>query len=106
MGNNLRYRLLGLLAMLGLVMAIGTGAVAEARTGPVAPDGPAAYYCSPPRFQIYHAPGQFGGMLLVDSKTGVTYQRVIVATPNGIDIRWMKIEKFKTLGPNETIQWQ
>jgi hypothetical protein len=78
--------------------------------GPVqAPmSGSACNCCAPPRFQIFHAPKPYGGLLMVDTQTGETYQRIIVNTTNaatgGIDIRWMKIEK-KGPQKNETVLW-
>lgn len=92
---------------LGLALAAGIGTTALAQ-GPVRPEktgGGYEWYCPPPRFQIFHAPGQYGGMMMMDTKTGETYQRIIVATPDGIDIRWLKLERHKKLKTGETIQW-
>ncbi|KIX14068.1 hypothetical protein X474_10565 [Dethiosulfatarculus sandiegensis] len=70
--------------------------------------GSACNCCAPPRFQIFQAPKPYGGLLMVDTQTGETYQRIIVNTTNaatgGIDIRWMKIEK-KGPQKNETVFW-
>ncbi len=57
-----------------------------------------------PRFQIYEAPRPYGGLLMVDTKTGETWQRIIVTTPQGIAIRWLKLER-QGLQPGETILW-
>ncbi len=106
MGVMARKNVLAVLAMVLLLAAVAGVAAAEPNPGPLSPAGTVAYYSAPPRFQIYNAPGQYGGLLLVDTKTGVTYQRVIVATPKGVAIRWLKIDRFKSLAPGETIQWR
>lgn len=63
------------------------------------------YYCPPPRFQIFEAPGPYGGLIMVDTETGESWQRVIVNTDQGIAIRWMKLDPR---GPQkgETILWE
>ena len=63
-------------------------------------------YCPPPRFQIFDAPRPYGGLLMVDTQTGETHQRVIVNTPKGIQIRWLKVERMTAPKPGETILWE
>lgn len=68
--------------------------------------GFAGCYCPPPRFQIFDAPRPYGGLLMVDTQTGETHQRVIVNTPKGIEIRWLKLERMTAPKPGETILWE
>ncbi len=66
----------------------------------------AGCYCPPPRFQIFQAPKPYGGMIMVDTQSGQSWQRVIVNTPEGIRIRWVelpRVQKFPV--GNETIMW-
>ncbi|MCB2226527.1 MAG: hypothetical protein KQH53_07590 [Desulfarculaceae bacterium] len=90
-----------------LVLALLTAAPALAAPPSVTPQGSALSLYSPaPRFQIFQAPRPYGGMLMVDTKTGQSWQRVIVNTPQGIQIRWVelkRVDKFPT--GNETILW-
>lgn len=60
--------------------------------------------CPPPRFQIFTAPKPYGGLLMVDTKTGDSFQRIIVNTPKGIEIRWLKLE-VKSLQKGESVLW-
>jgi len=62
-------------------------------------------YVYPPRFQIYQAPEPYGGLVMLDTQTGQTYQRVVVSTPQGIRIRWMKVER-KPPQKGEKILWK
>lgn len=68
--------------------------------------GIAGVYASPPRFQIYEAPRPYGGLIMLDTQTGESYQRVIVNTPQGIEIRWIRLDRSKGVQPNETILWE
>ncbi|MCA1905942.1 MAG: hypothetical protein LDL11_05050 [Desulfarculus sp.] len=68
--------------------------------------GIAGVYASPPRFQIYEAPRPYGGLIMLDTQTGDSYQRVIVNTAQGIEIRWIKLDRSKGVQPNETILWE
>ena len=63
-------------------------------------------YASPPRFQIYEAPRPYGGLIMLDTQTGDSFQRVIVNTPQGIDIRWIKLDRTKGVQPNESVLWE
>ena len=63
-------------------------------------------YTQPPRFQIFTAPHPYGGLLMVDTKTGESWQRVIINTPKGISIRWMKLTKDEPFKKDETILWR
>jgi hypothetical protein len=67
--------------------------------------GAADGYCPPPRFQIFDAPRPYGGLLMVDTQTGESYQRVIMNTPQGIQIRWLKLDRMVAPKPGETILW-
>ncbi|MFH1057688.1 MAG: hypothetical protein V1797_03280 [Pseudomonadota bacterium] len=78
------------------------GLAAEART----PGGAGGVYATPPRFQIFEAPRPYGGLIMLDTQTGESFQRVIVNTPQGIEIRWIKLERMKGMQPNETILWE
>lgn len=70
-----------------------------------APPGGWTYCCNPPRFQIFQAPSPYGGLIMLDTKTGESWQRIIVNTPKGISIRWMKLER-RGPGKGESILWQ
>jgi len=67
--------------------------------------GTVGCYCQPPRFQIFDAPRPYGGLLMVDTQTGESFQRVILNTPQGIQIRWMKLDRMVAPKPGETILW-
>lgn len=74
--------------------------------GPMPDQGKAKYlYGTPPRFQIFTAPNPYGGLLMLDTQTGVSYQRVIVNTPQGIEIRWLKLKTIESIPPGQTILW-
>lgn len=62
------------------------------------------WYCPAPRYQIFQAPNPYGGMLMLDTQTGQSWQRVIVNTPKGVAIRWIKLHRREP-GPGETILW-
>ncbi len=85
-------------------LAIPLAALPALAKGP-AQKGYAGFTCQPPRFQIFEAPQPYGGLIMLDSKTGESWQRIIVNTPAGIQIRWMKLHQG---GPKtgETILWQ
>jgi hypothetical protein len=84
------------LALAGLLLA-APAAAQTAKQG-------AAWSCPPARFQIFEAPKPYGGLLMVDTQTGESWQRIIVNTKQGIAIRWMKLERGGP-GPGETILW-
>jgi len=69
------------------------------------PKGTTVFVSSPPRFQIFKAKGPYGGLILLDTRTGTTYQRVVVNTGQGIEIRWLKLKKVEEVKPPETILW-
>lgn len=89
-------------------LALLTCAVPAVAAPPsITPQGGAlSLYSPPPRYQIFQAPKPYGGMLMVDTQNGKSWQRVIVNTPQGIRIRWVELprmQKFPT--GNETIMW-
>jgi len=90
------------LAILALSGLLSAPAWAQAKQ-PLAPQP--GVILQPPRFQIYEAPGQYGGLLLVDGKTGDTHQRVVVNGKDGVSIRWMKIPRDLPLQKGESILW-
>ena len=94
-------------ACLLLLAFLTCAAPAMASPPSVTPQGGAlSLYSPPPRYQIFQAPKPYGGMLMVDTQSGKSWQRVIVNTPQGIRIRWVELprmEKFPT--GNETIMW-
>jgi hypothetical protein len=55
---------------------------------------------------MFDAPGPYGGTIMVDTKTGETYQRVIVSSPKGIAIRWLKLKKVDELPEEEKLIWE
>lgn len=71
-----------------------------------APGGVGGVYASPPRFQIFEAPRPYGGLIMLDTQTGESFQRVIVNTAQGIEIRWIRLDRQKGILPNETILWE
>ncbi|KMY67229.1 hypothetical protein AAU61_10115 [Desulfocarbo indianensis] len=95
-------RTLGLLlacALLFAALALPVRAEGPARKGFV------GFTCEPPRFQVFEAPRPYGGLILLDTQTGESWQRVIINSQAGIQIRWMKLERG---GPKtgESIIWQ
>ncbi|MFZ5587826.1 MAG: hypothetical protein ACOZHQ_18060 [Thermodesulfobacteriota bacterium] len=78
------------------------GLAAEAK----APGGAGGVYVSPPRYQIFEAPRPYGGLIMLDTQTGDSFQRVIVNTQQGIEIRWIRLDRQKGVQPNETILWE
>lgn len=96
----------GSLAGWGLAVALLTmpamGLATEARTA----GGAGGVYVSPPRYQIFEAPRPYGGLIMLDTQTGESYQRVFVNTQQGIEIRWIKLDRQKGILPNETILWE
>ena len=74
--------------------------------GPIKSQSSGAYlYGTPPRYQIFYAPKPYGGLIMVDTKTGASWQRVIVNTPKGIEIRWLKLKQVESIPAGETILW-
>ena len=90
-----------LAALLLLAMSIPVLAAGQVR-----PQGQGAYlYGTPPRYQIFYAPKPYGGLIMVDTKTGTSFQRVIVNTKKGIEIRWLKLKQVENIPAGETILW-
>lgn len=97
-------RLWRMMALAGLgLLLLSAGAAAQ--TPPQTPEGMGWVYGPPPRFQIYQAPRPYGGLIMLDSKTGDTYQRVIVNTQAGIAIRWLKLPRVDAIPQGETVIW-
>ena len=69
-------------------------------------DGSAVCCCQPARFQIFRATGTYGGLIMLDTKTGESYQRVIVNTATGISIKWLQLDRVKKLSEQQTIVWE
>jgi len=91
------------LALLSLLV-MATPALAAPPS--VTPQGGALSLYSPaPRYQIFQAPRPYGGMIMVDTKTGESWQRVIVNTPKGIQIRWWKLPRVTDIPEGQTILW-
>ncbi len=96
---------LAALLMLAAWLLCPAPALARGPAGALAPAGGYGGCCvNPPRFQIFQAPKPYGGLLMVDTQTGQSWQRIVVNTPKGIAIRWMKLER-KGLAPGESILW-
>ena len=94
-----------LTASLAGMLALAVSVASAHAMNPQLPQGSAGYiYTTPPRFQIYWAPKPYGGMIMVDNKTGETWQRIVVNSKSGITVRWMKLEKSGPK-PGETILW-
>jgi hypothetical protein len=87
-----------MMLLAGLLLLAAPAAAAPAK------QGFAGWSCPPPRFQIFEAPKPYGGLLMVDTQSGESWQRIIVNTKDGISIRWMKLERGGP-GPGETILW-
>lgn len=99
-------RRITLASLLLLALLICTAPALAAPPGVTPQGGALSLYSPPPRYQIFQAPKPYGGMLMMDTQTGKSWQRVIVNTPQGIRIRWVELprmEKFPT--GNETILW-
>ncbi|MCF8031551.1 MAG: hypothetical protein K9K66_01845 [Desulfarculaceae bacterium] len=91
---------------LALLLALLAAAPALAAPPVVTPQGGALSLYSPaPRYQIFQAPRPYGGMLMMDTKTGQSWQRIIVNTPQGIQIRWLKLPQVEGINEGETILW-
>jgi hypothetical protein len=98
----MRKPLLIMIISMFLVGALALPALAQqspARKGYV------GFTCEPPRFQVFEAPNPYGGLIMMDTKTGASWQRIIVNSPKGIQIRWLPLERG---GPKEgeAIIWQ
>lgn len=96
-----------LIVMLVMFLSLGAMVVLPANAQKARPGSAGGYggWCSaPPRFQIFYAPRPYGGMIMVDTKTGDSWQRIIVNTPKGIQVRWMKLDR-QGPRPGETILW-
>lgn len=104
-GKGLK-KITGAVAVLAFAAITAFPAAAARQAVPLPAVGGPYYYTTPPRFQIFHAPGAFGGLIMVDTKTGETFQRVTISTPKGVVIKWMKLDKMDKLGPEESLQWQ
>ena len=93
-----------LIAALCGLLAAALALPALAQQGP-ARKGFVGFSCEPPRFQIFEAANPYGGLIMMDTKTGESWQRIIVNSPKGIKIRWMPLERS---GPKEgeAIIWQ
>ncbi len=91
---------------LTLLSLLALASPALAAPPSVTPQGSALSLYSPaPRFQIFQAPRPYGGMIMVDTKTGESWQRVIVNTPKGIQIRWWKLPRVTDIPEGQTILW-
>ena len=86
-----------------LVAALSLPALAQQRSP--ARKGFVGFSCEPPRFQVFEAANPYGGLIMMDTKTGESWQRIIVNSPKGIQIRWLPLERG---GPKEgeAIIWQ
>lgn len=86
-----------------LIAALALPALAQQETP--ARKGFAGFSCEPPRFQIFEAANPYGGLIMMDTKTGKSWQRIIVNSPQGIQIRWMPLEQGGAKD-GEAIIWQ
>lgn len=66
---------------------------------------PGGLCCAPPRFQIFEAPKPYGGLMMVDTQTGQTWQRIKVNTAAGIRVRWLKVPMVDDLPQGQAIFW-
>lgn len=97
----MKWLMLTLAALLMLTLAAPVLAAP-----PVKAQGQGNYlYGTPPRFQIFFAPKPYGGPIMVDTQTGMSFQRVIVNTPKGIAIRWLKLKQVDSIPDGQTIMW-
>jgi len=104
----MRRRLITLLLAGAILMGLAASAWATPPARQLRPVGAPhgwAYCTNPPRFQIFQAPSPYGGLIMLDTKTGESWQRIIVNTPHGISIRWMKLER-RGVTKGESILWQ
>jgi hypothetical protein len=94
-----------LLATLIAALLVATLALPALAQQSPARKGFLGFTCEPPRFQIFEAPNPYGGLIMMDTKTGTSWQRIIVNSPKGIQIRWLPLERG---GPKEgeAIIWQ
>ncbi|WP_449246899.1 hypothetical protein [Desulfarculus baarsii] len=66
---------------------------------------PGGACCAPPRFQIFEAPKPYGGLIMVDTQTGQSWQRIKINTPAGIRVRWLKVPMIEDLPQGQVILW-
>jgi hypothetical protein len=99
------YRLIAALAAMMLLLGLAAGVSAK-DPGPQVRSQYPGFYSTPPRFQIFRASGARGGLIMVDTQQGDSWQRVVVNTPKGIAIRWIELPKVKQLKPGETVIWE
>lgn len=93
-----------LIMIVSMLLAAALALPALAQQSP-ARKGYVGFSCEPPRFQVFEAPNPYGGLIMLDTKTGASWQRIIVNSPQGIQIRWLPLERG---GPKEgeAIIWQ
>ncbi len=93
-----------LIALLGGLLIAALALPALAQNTP-ARKGFVGFSCEPPRFQVFEAPNPYGGLIMMDTKTGESWQRIIVNSPAGIQIRWLPLARGGAK-EGESIIWQ
>lgn len=91
--------------MLLAVLCLATPTTVMAQAAQVKAFNDSAWYCPPPRFQIFNAPKPYGGLMMIDTKTGQSWQRIKVNTTKGIRVRWLKVPMVDELPDGQTILW-
>lgn len=86
-----------------LAVALALPALAQDKSP--ARKGFVGFSCEPPRYQVFEAANPYGGLIMIDTKTGASWQRIIVNSPQGIQIRWMPLERGGAKA-GEAIIWQ
>ncbi len=86
-----------------LAAALALPALAQQRSP--ARKGFVGFTCEPPRFQVFEAANPYGGLIMMDTKTGESWQRIILNSPKGIQIRWLPLERGGAK-EGEAIIWQ
>ena len=96
--------LLSILLLLS-VLFLAAPAPAMAQAAQIKAFNDSAWYCPPPRFQIFNAPKPYGGLMMIDTQTGQSWQRIKVNTPKGIRVRWLKVPMVDEIPDGQTILW-
>jgi hypothetical protein len=91
--------------VVALLLAAAPGWATD--SNPNSPAKQGSVWCGEaPRFQIFQASGRYGGLIMLDTRTGESYQRVITNTDAGIEIKWLRLERVKEMPANQVIIWE
>jgi len=95
---------LALTLALAVTLAAPAALMAQDRKTDPPQKGYAGWYCPAPRFQVFEADRPYGGLVMMDTQTGQSWQRVVVNSKDGIRVLWMPIP-MKGPQAGESIIW-